>query len=115
MEDSDDAEEDSDDSDDIDEVSIPESDAVLAGTDALSTAQQAGRSRESVRVLEWEIGGKKKNKHVYIPRDVRWFNEVSGAAAAAVAIAVQTVIMREIEDECEMGVLVKLTSRVQRR
>ena len=68
MEDRDDAEEDSDDSDDIDEVSIPESDAVLAGTDALSTAQQAGRSRESVRVLEWEIGGKKKQARLHTAR-----------------------------------------------
>ena len=49
-------------------------------------------------MLEWEIVKKKKNKHVYIQRDVLWINEVYGATAAAGAIAVQNVIMREIED-----------------
>ena len=71
-----------------------------------------GRSRESVRVGDCE---KKRNKHVYIPRDVLWINEVYGATAAAGAIAVQNVIMREIEDECEMGVCAKRNSRLQCR
>ena len=42
MEDRDDAEEDSDDSDDMDEVSSLKLDAMLVGTDAFPTPQQAG-------------------------------------------------------------------------